>query len=333
MTTQNCGVRVKFLLSNNRDDDAMMKSLRTVFTLLWLFAPMAQGLDESEAGSSGDLVWLDRAHQSATTSVDNMALWIDGVFGDQVTEDEAMAESYLRVIGRYSWNENAENANNLRVRGTLYVPKVNDRLALLFDDDDIGDEALDTIPGAGSESPDLGIQWRLSKQDASSIDLTAHWRDSGIRPGIRFRRQTPVTDNVAMRFYHRFDYGKDGWETSTELIFDNKVTSGHLYRWRTRLDTSLGDEAASWRTVFQSRHAKGEGAALHARQWFLGVAGKGSSAWRDTAKYVGVTWRRSYVRDYLWFEVEPRYTWQSALCDCDTASLQLRVEVLLFDPD
>jgi hypothetical protein len=85
--------------------------------------------------------------------------------------------------------------------------------------------------------------------------------------------------------------------------------------------------------VLQSRYVEGSGADSIGRQWFAGVAGEGSSAWRDTAKYVGVTWRRSYLRDYLWFEVEPRYTWQSALCDCDTASLQLRVEVLLFDPD
>lgn len=310
-----------------------MSSALTTFILLMLFIPSAQGRDEAESGVAKDLVWLDRAHQSAATSVDNMALWIDGVFGDQVTEEEALAQSYLRIIGRYEWNEGAENSNNLRVRGTLYLPKVNDRLALLFDDDDIGEQELDTIPGAGSESPDLGIQWRLLKQASSSVDVTAHWRDSGIRPGLRFRRQIPLTDDVAMRFYHRFDYAKDGRETSSELILDKKVSSGHLYRWRTRLDTTLGDEAASWRTVLQSRHAKGEGAALHARQWFVGLAGQGSSAWRDTAKYVGITWRRSYVRDYLWFEVEPRYTWQSALCDCDTASLQLRIEVLLFDPD
>lgn len=333
MTTQNWVVRVKFLLSNNRDDDGMIKSLLTGFTLLWLFAPIAQGLDESEPGSSEDLVWLDRAHQSASARVDRMALWIDGVFGDQVTEDDALAQSYLRVIGRYAWNENVENTNNLRVRGTLYLPNVNDRLALLFDDDDIGDQELDTIPGAGSESPDVGIQWRLSEADYSRVDLTAHWRDSGIRPGIRYRSQVPVNDDMAMRFYHRFDYGKDGWESSSELIFDQKINSGHLYRWRTRVDTSLGNEPASWRTVLQSRHAKGEGASLHARQWFLGMAGQGSPAWEHAAKYVGVTWRRSYVRDYLWFEVEPRYTWQSAMCDCDTASLQLRVEVLLFDPD
>ena len=311
----------------------MMKSALTTFILLMLFIPSAQGRDDAESGVAEDLVWLDRAHQSAATSVDNMALWIDGVFGDQVTEEEALAQSYLRIIGRYEWNEGAENSNNLRVRGTLYLPKVNDRLALLFDDDDIGEQELDTIPGAGSESPDLGIQWRLLKQASSSIDVTAHWRDSGIRPGLRLRRQIPLTDDVAMRFYHRFDYAKDGWETSSELILDKKVSSGQLYRWRTRVDTSLGDEAASWRTVLQSRHAKGEGAAHHARQWFVGVAGQGSPAWQDLAKYVGVTWRRSYVRDYLWFEVEPRYTWQSALCDCDTASLQLRMEVLLFDPD
>ena len=311
----------------------MTKSLLSAFALLVLFAPRLHGLEKTEADRSKDTAWLDRAHQSASASVDNMALWIDGVFGDQVTEDEALAKSYLRVIGRYAWNDSADNANNLRLRGTLYLPNVNERLALLFDDDDIGEQELDTIPGAGSESLDVGLQWRLSEQDYSRVDLTAHWRDSGIRPGLRYRHQAPLTDTTAMRFYHLFDYGKDGWETSSELIFDNKITSGHLYRWRTRLDTTLGDEAASWRTVLQSRHAKGEGAALHARQWFVGLAGQGSLDWQDTAKYVGVTWRRSYVRDYLWFEVEPRYTWQSSLCDCDTASLQVRLEIFLFDPD
>ena len=311
----------------------MKRYFRLTLLILLISAPLAQAEPEDSTIEPQRAVWLDLAHQSATARVDNMALWIDGVFGDQITEDEALAKSYLRVIGRYGWNENANNAEHLRLRGTLYLPNINDRLALMFDDDNARGEESETMPGAGSESPDFGVQWRLLKQNFSRVDLTAHWRDSGIRPGIRYRNQLPVTDDVSMRFYHRFDYGKDGWETSSEVMLDNKVSSGHLYRWRTRIDTTLGDEPTSWRTVLQSRHAKGEGASLHARQWFIGLAGKGSVDLEDAAKYIGITWRRSYVRDYLWFEVEPRYTWQSALCDCDTASVQLRVEVLLFDPE
>ncbi|MEY3008212.1 MAG: hypothetical protein RI942_2554, partial [Pseudomonadota bacterium] len=37
--------------------------------------------------------------------------------------------------------------------------------------------------------------------------------------------------------------------------------------------------------------------------------------------------------DYLWFEVEPRYIWNSEVCECNTAGIQLKAEVLLFDPD
>ena len=288
---------------------------------------------ENQLPEQSDSLWLDRAHDSAATGVDNIALWLDGFFGDQQTEDEAFAKSYLRVIGRYLWHQNADNEPHMRLRGTLYLPNISDRLSLIFDDDSTASEPSDSMPGAETESPEIGIKWRLSQRDFSGIDLTAHWRDSGVRPGVRYRREMPLADDVGMRFYHRFDYGKEGWETSSEIMFDKKITNNHLYRWRTRVDTTLGDQPAHWRTVLQSRYVQGSGADSIGRQWFAGVAGEGSVGWEEMAKYVGFTWRRSYLRDYLWFEVEPRYTWQSAMCDCDTASVQLRVEVLLFDPE
>lgn len=304
-----------------------MKTINLIIiVILAAFSAPSSYAEEAE-------VWFDKAREHAGDGADDMAQWFDSFFGDQQTESDRFAETYLRVIARSLLYQNSDSSQHLRVRGNIKLPNLSHRLELIFEDSDAGSDETDTVPGAGAEDVRAGIKWNWLDNDAIKLDLTAHWRDSGLRPGVRFRQQKALSDKVLFQWYHRFDYGKDGWETSSDFAFDRKLGPDRLIRWRNRIDTSIGREPAHWRSVLQFRSMQGDGVGEIGRQWFVGLSGTGSRTLSEMTKTIGFTWRRSFWRDYLWFEVEPRYIWNSEACECNTAGIQVKAEVLLFDPD
>ena len=277
--------------------------------------------------------WFDRARHQMDDGADGVAQWFDSFFGDHQAESDRFAETYLRVIARSLLYQNSDSSQHIRVRGNIKLPNLSHRLELIFEDSAPVNNETNTLPGTGAEDIRAGIRWRGLETDAVKLDLTAHWRDSGLRPGVRFRQQRTLAESLLFQWYHRFDYEKQGWGTSSDFSFDKKLSESELIRWRNRIDTSLGREPAHWGTVLQLRSMQGDGVGEIGRQWFVGLSGTGSRTFSQMTKTVGFTWRRSFWRDYLWFEVEPRYIWNSETCECNTAGLQLKAEVLLFDPD
>ncbi len=277
--------------------------------------------------------WFDSARDLAQEKVDAAALWFDGYFGDPQADPDALAHNYMRVIGRTLWYAESATQTSFRVRGSLHLPRFNERLELLFEDDQSDESDSDVLPGEGFDETQVALRWHWIDNDDVKLDLTAHWKDSGLRPGVRFRRSVSLSRSSALRGYHRFDYNSDGWDTVTDVAIDRTLGNSSSLRWRNRLDTSLGREKARWRSVLQLRSIQGDGVGEIGRQWFVGLSGTGSRTLSEMTKTIGFTWRRSFWRDYLWFEVEPRYIWNSEACECNTAGIQLKAEVLLFDPD
>lgn len=282
-------------------------------------------------GAAAQDSWLERTRNSAESGVDGLALWLDGYFGDAQYEADTLAKSYARVIQESVWSEHDDIDYDVKLRGTLYLPRVNERFSLIVGEDS---EQQEEDPSLNTNNQDnsVGAQWRLLQRQQSSFDLTAQWKDSGVRPGVRYRLRTPLSAQTSLGYYQKFFYGKDGWESASDLVLDRRVSSSRLLRWRSSVDSVLETEEVTWRTVFQSRYVPHTGIGGSGRQWFMGFSGRNSGGLDDIAKNIGVTLRRPLVSDYLWFEIEPKYTWDSDLCQCDTASLQLSFELLLFDP-
>ncbi len=277
--------------------------------------------------------WFDNARHVAQEKVDAVALWFDGYFGDPQADPDALAHNYMRVIGRTLWYAESATQTSVRIRGSLHLPRFNERLELLFEDDQPDESDPKALLGEGFNETQVALRWHWIDNDAWKLDLTAHWKNSGVRPGVRFRRSVVLSRSVALRGYHRFDYNSEGWDTVTDIAIDRTLTNSSSLRWRNRIDTSLGREEARWRSVLQLRSIQGDGVGEIGRRWSVGLAGLGSPSLTDATKTVSFTWRRSFWRDYLWFEVEPRYIWNSEACECNTAGIQLKAEVLLFDPD
>lgn len=275
--------------------------------------------------------WLDRARSSAESGVDDLAIWLDGYFGDAQYEADTLAKSYVRVIQESIWFDRDDLDYEAKLRGTLYLPRINERFSLLVGEDS-EQQQEDRSFSPSRQDNSVGAQWRLLQRQQASFDLTAQWKDSGVRPGVRFHLRTPLSRQTSVGFYQKLYYGKYGWESTSDLLLDRRISSTRLVRWRSSVDSVLDSDEISWRTVLQSRYVPHGGSGGSGRQWFMGMSGENSGGFDDISKDVGVTLRGPLVSDYLWFEVEPKYTWDADICGCNVASLKLSFELLLFDP-
>ena len=70
-------------------------------------------------GAAAQDSWLERTRDSAESGVDDLALWLDGYFGDAQYEADTLAKSYARVIQESVWNAHDDIDYDVKLRGTL----------------------------------------------------------------------------------------------------------------------------------------------------------------------------------------------------------------------
>ena len=82
-----------------------------------------------------DLNWVDEGHAFATDSAQALTEWMDGFFGEP-TYDLERAESQIRLQWRNSWDEDDDYKTKLKLRGKLQLPRISQRLNLVFSGED-----------------------------------------------------------------------------------------------------------------------------------------------------------------------------------------------------
>jgi len=110
----------------------------------WMTLPVLAGtenevLTEAELAQEAPpifgLGWLDQTQFIASTSANSMANRLDRFFGVQRSDIEA-AYSALRLTTIQSWNDIDGFENAVRLRGKVYLPRINERISLIFSEED-----------------------------------------------------------------------------------------------------------------------------------------------------------------------------------------------------
>jgi len=87
-----------------------------------------------ERGSFG-LGWLDQSQAAASNYVNSFAKTVDRFFGEPRSDLEA-AYSTLRISTEFFWHQTNHSDNKLRIRGKIHLPLANERISLLFTEDE-----------------------------------------------------------------------------------------------------------------------------------------------------------------------------------------------------
>ena len=115
--------------------------------------------------------WLDAGRELGASSADSAAQWLDDFWGDSALVEEA-PRSRLRLRLEHSWEDGDKNDSGVSLRGKLILPKMSQRLSLLFSDDDFNQDEIDVDP----KQDVLGVfTFNIRKVTTTGIALTNSW--------------------------------------------------------------------------------------------------------------------------------------------------------------
>jgi len=293
----------------------MRTSLVCILVSLALFAAMTARAGTAESPSANESAqndpnhaWVDDRYAAFTNQADKLAAWIDGFFSDSRAVEDS-ATSLVRIRPEYGWDDDGGSDWHVRVNGRLYLPATRERLSLVFMGEEGGFEETFYDPGLTSDGDSaVGIQYQVRNEARSKFDLTA-----GIKShlkgklGARYVYLLPLTDVNRIRLSEEvFWIGGDGFGTLTRADFDRVIDENTLIRWANKAIYSEDSNGVEWTTTLGWAKRLKEKRAVRAY-----VFTKGETSPRYVKSYgVGTSYRRRFLRRWLYWEVEPYYEWR-----------------------
>ena len=207
--------------------------------------PAGMPLDGTPAGAE-ELPpnWVDRSHTVASDSAQAVVEWMDEFFGDP-TYDLEKAESFLRLEFEHEWDQEKGNDFGIRLRGKVQLPKINQRVDLIFSDDD-------TAAGDRAEQSDLdrvALQVNVRESTRSRFDATLGWSSGAPKPGVRFRNEGDLTERDSYRYVQRVQWANDeGFFTLGQVDLFHALDSDDVVRWSNRIKWGEETDGVEWRT-------------------------------------------------------------------------------------
>lgn len=278
--------------------------------------------------------WMDHQHCVYSGRSLASARWFDDLFGDW-HDDEATL--LVRVISELGFAESESPGGNIRVRASADLPNAKRRLRLVITDDSDRDEGV-----AGQDA--LSQLNRTSSQVSAALRLIPFERarfksdfDLGVRglgpPDVfaraRVRNNWNISRNSILRFGQTFRYGSDSEGRSIsqldlERMLDEnsvaRISSAYQY------DQQDAEHDFNWGHGISLSHALGASRSLG---YGFTLSGHTAPNWRGENYGPWVVFRSSFLRPWLFYELEPRLTWYRDQDWDSVASVVLRLEVQL----
>lgn len=272
----------------------------------------------------GDFLgWADYSHCLIDQHTLSGVRRFDDIFGMQ--DMPAQASYALRVISEMTIDERGEAKPGVRVRASVNLPRTKRRLALILEDDRQETESLRSL--LNSTESALALRWLAVTRERLRIET-----DAGVRSGpdvfarARLRRSWALTPNDQLRIFQSVRYS-----AQEQLRATNETDISHLFRPNLVgsvyhvLDARDNEPICPcWSRGLLLASSLGDRATLSGG---IGQDGQAQPAWQVSSSYAWLRWRQGFLRQWLFYEVEPRLT-QTRLRDWDTLpSLTLRLEV------
>lgn len=284
---------------------------------------------EETTGTGDDINWVDTSHAYATDQAQALTEWMDDFFGEP-NYDLEQAESQLRIQWRNSWDEQDNYNTKVRLRGKLQLPKLSQRLNLIFS----GEDGDTLVEDERTDDDSAELLFKLNDVSRQRLDLTLNLNSDGLRPGVRYRNKGPIDDKHYYRYTQRLEWESDeGFYTTGQLNLDRIIDDTKLLRWSNRVvygEETLGTE---WRSIvsLSVRKPPERNADQRVIAYYGGVEGNTDPSFIENYR-AGVVFRRNFYRKFLFFEVEPSYNLRKRVDDEDRDGVWnviLRLEIVL----
>lgn len=251
--------------------------------------------------------WVDTGHAYVTHQAEALTQWMDHFFGDPNYNLE-QAESLLRLQFVDDWNSADGHDPKPRVRGKLQLPRISRRLDLVFSDED--EDAA--IPGDDELGEEVGLQYRVSDRGRSRFDFTLSANTGGFKPGVKYRNQGPLAEDLNYRFIQRLQHENDeGFYGTSQFDLNYRQGDNAIWRWTQRAIYGEETEGAEWRSrLAMRRRLLASSTRPVAIEYFGSVDGVTDPETEIRNYRLGFVLRRQLWRPYLFVEVEPSYNWR-----------------------
>jgi hypothetical protein len=280
--------------------------------LLCLLPATPASAQDAEASNDTDgffgLGWLDQTQAFSSNRADALASDLDRFFGVERSDLEA-AYSSLRLIPELRWEEGGAEPR-LRLRGRLHLPRIDERLSLIFSEDQGEGTSYYTQNPIFNEpqSTRVNVEVNLREREKYRFDFRVGLRSSlKLRTSVRFRYESDVSQGLNNRLSQTFYFidGK-GYGSFTQYQLDHSLSSDSLLRWSTEYrheEKLLGDEwgtSVSWLSRINSNGGLSYFARMGANtdQDYIGIY------------QVGLRLRQNIARPWLFWEFSPGYQWE-----------------------
>jgi hypothetical protein len=304
--------------------------------LLSLAAAAEDALQEEAVQRSGDPQsphWVDSSHAYATNRTQALAQWMDDFFGAPVRDAER-ADTFVRVIAVDDWESRDGHDPKVRLRGQVNLPKISERVDLIFS----GEENEQTLTEAErSAENDVGVRFNFRDSDRTRFDATLSLRSGpALLPGVRFRYQQPISDNSWGRFTQRVQYhSEDGYRALSNVDLNRALDDRSLLRWGARMRYEEDKGFWDWNTGITYRlWVRDHPRFPSAIEYYVTLSGRNDPEPFNSNYRVGVLYRKSFFREFLFYEIEPSYNWRREAFDDrrrGILGLVLRLEIMLDD--
>tara|TARA_R110000772_G_scaffold196899_14_gene307673 strand:- start:507 stop:1466 length:960 start_codon:yes stop_codon:yes gene_type:complete len=306
----------------------------TLLSICLLVPKYAYGAEQEtipEEGSFG-LGWLDETQAFASNSVDNLAVKIDRFFGEPRSDLEA-AYSSLRISAEQLSHEDNNSSYKLRLRGKVHLPRIDERLSLLFSEDEgEGTDfyAQNNLDSTQQESIKANLQFNLVDRVRNRLDFRLGLRTSlKGKASLRYRHELPSGDNLQHRFAQTLYFRDgDGFGSLTRYELDKSLNDNSLLRWSSDLRFEEEYSGGHWGSQLSYSRQVSDKTAL---SYYTRINGESSPDYIRSYD-IGLRVRKNIGRPWLFAELEPGHAWTKSTPESKRLSsfyLFLRIEMAI----
>ncbi len=274
---------------------------------------------------AGDFMgWADYPHCLVDSRTQSTVRWLDDWFGDPV-EDE-ISKAYLRAITDFRVTDQGDLTTAIRLRAKLALPKLNRRISLVFEDERPESESVRQLSNENDSA--LSLRYLIKSLERFRVDA-----DLGVRSGpdvfarLRYRESWALTSEDQIRVSQTLRYGaKEKVRAINEIDYSHAFSEQGVCTIYHNVDyrEEEYEQGILWGRGMLYAHSLN-----HLGAWSVGVGQEGVSKpkWQEQSRFAWVRYRQRFMRDWLFYELEPRLTQQREQNWKNEASITLRLEV------
>lgn len=290
-----------------------------------------RAFEEMELDSAWN--WLESRRDDVSRNVDTVGRSLDDWLAGEAVGERAN-ESYLRLKLNQRMGRHDAYFSNVRIGGSLDLPRATERWKLIFDSEDnernsLREQRLDNIvPSSFSGA----FSYELEERNGWQFN-----HDFGIRgrlpldPFYRFRTRfgTEFAEHWQVGLDQRsYFYHSDGWGNDLRVYFGRQITERLLLRMTTEAHYRHHLRETEFGQYLSLHQTLGERETM---SYEVGMLGVNRPNTRIQDYYVQMVYRKAIYEDWLILEVVPQVLTERDMDWKTDPRLQVNLEVYFFE--